>query len=134
MRPVSSSHIGCAMTCAAMACMSRCARSSGELVYSELAPASAYMAEDGLAALRHGVMGGGEYRRNAADRSLARLGFCPELRHTRTQEIARRGDLRLGGGDGREHGGSLAESRSGIHHRFVSRQLDQRVDRNTPEA
>ena len=43
-RPVSSSHIGCAMTCAAMACMSRCARSSGELVYSALAPASAYIA------------------------------------------------------------------------------------------
>jgi len=29
------------MMCAAMACISRCARSSGELVYKALAPASA---------------------------------------------------------------------------------------------
>jgi hypothetical protein len=73
-------------------------------------------------------------RRRAPLRTpLARLGFCPELRHTRAREITRRGDSCLVG-NGREHGGSLAESRSGVHHRFVSRQLDQCVDGNAPEA
>ena len=58
----------------------------------------------------------------------------PQLRHARVQELACRGDPRLVFGNGREHRGTFAESRPGIHHRFVSRQLHQCVDRGAAEA